>query len=79
MKVLSSILWLFISITYGLAPFWSLILGFLSVFCILTQLINPGTPIVLPILCYLLFFLSFAASGHQYGGRGEATTSAPPP
>lgn len=79
MNAIKFVLWLLIAITYGLAPLWAVGFGFGSIIFVALQILSSATPIFWPYFFYTMFFLSFVASGLQYGGRREPTTPAPPP
>ena len=79
MKLINLVIWLLISLTYGLAPLWAVGFGLGSIIFLVIQIVVPSTPIFFPVLFYILFFVSSSVSYAQYGQRREDTTDAPPP
>ncbi len=79
MKRIFSILWLFLTLVYSLAPFWAMVFGIGALIFLVILFSVPATPLFWPIAFVILFLISLIASNAQYGGRSHTTLVAPAP
>lgn len=85
MKALKFVLWLIAALTYGLAPIWAILFGFISIGLFLQHIYSLQYQeisfSIYPFLISLILFLvSMIASHAQYGQvRGSVGLDAPPP